>query len=404
MSPRVIIAWLFVLSVARGEVRYAAILDDVWTKINAHFYEASFNGVDWKAVRDRYRLRAEQAKNLDELYDSIDEMLTGLRSSHVSFSRPSYPGKKKLARDVGVSICEIDGEAVVCNVDASPEAAKANVKAGSIVRSVDGEAAPDRLRRIKELVRRRVSVATDRHLQTVVQQNFFYGDADKAADVAFERQDSQGARVQLPRTFRPRAPAFTTRRLASGYVYMRFSAWVAPMDKEVEKGLRESLDPEGLILDLRGNPGGSGELTGRITSYFFPPNTDWGTLVSRSGQKKLNTQQSALLYKGPLAVLVDEASASASENFASLVQEQGRGALVGRITCGCLTTTRWDHVKGGGRVGYPDAVQISAKGRKVEGKGITPDHIVPLTLSDLRNGRDPVLERAETALQTMSRR
>jgi len=42
----VIIAWLFVLSVARGEVRYAAILDDVWTKINAHFYDVSFNGVD----------------------------------------------------------------------------------------------------------------------------------------------------------------------------------------------------------------------------------------------------------------------------------------------------------------------------------------------------------------------
>ena len=100
---------------------------------------------------------------------------------------------------------------------------------------------------------------------------------------------------------------------------------------------------------------------------------------------------------------MDEASASASENFASLVQEQGRGALVGRITCGCLTT-RWDDVKGGGRVGYPDSVQISAKGRRVEGKGITPDHIVPLTLSDLRNGRDLVLERAETALQTMSRR
>jgi len=204
-------------------------------------------------------------------------------------------------------------------------------------------------------------------LETVAQQNFFYGDADKAADVVFEREDGQGARVQLPRTFRPRAPAYTTRRLASGYVYVRFSAWAAPIDKEVEKGLREFLDGQGLILDLRGNPGGSGELTGRITSYFFPPNTDWGTLVSRSGQKKLNTQQSALLYQGPLAVLVDEASASASESFASLVQEQGRGALVRRITCGCLTTTRWDDVKGGGKVGYPDSVQISAKGP--EGRG-----------------------------------
>jgi carboxyl-terminal processing protease len=400
-----IAAILLVAPMVRAETRYVAILEDIWSKINAHFYDAEFNGVNWKAARDRYRLRAERATNLDELYDSIDEMLAELRSSHVGFTRPSYPGKRKVAHDVGVSICEIGGEVVVCNVDGGSEAAKANVRAGSTVRSVDGEVARDRLRRVKELVRRRVSLATDRHLQVVLHRVFFYGDADSEADVVFEREDGQLVHVRLRRTSSPDVPRFSARRLASGYIYMRFSAWAPPVDKEIEEELRKVLESPGLILDLRGNAGGWDQPTARITSHFFPPNTFWGSLVSRNGQKKpYYTRQSALVYGGPLAVLVDEASGSASENFASLVQERGRGVLIGRVTCGCLTATRYDDVKGGGKLGYPHIIQISSKGRKIEGNGITPDQIVPLTISDLRSGRDAVLEQAERALQTMSRR
>jgi C-terminal processing protease CtpA/Prc len=59
-------------------------------------------------------------------------------------------------------------------------------------------------------------------------------------------------------------------------------------------------------------------------------------------------------------------------------------------------------VKGGGTIAYPNKGVISSKGRKIEGVGITPDKVVPVTLSDLRNQRDAALEEAERTLQSLA--
>jgi carboxyl-terminal processing protease len=100
-----------------------------------------------------------------------------------------------------------------------------------------------------------------------------------------------------------------------------------------------------------------------------------------------------------LIVLLDEESGSASENFAALIQESGRGLIVGRQSCGCLTSSYFESVKGGGRLQWSRVLVRTVKGNKIEGRGVTPDKVVPLTLSDLGQGRDAVLEEAERTLQ-----
>jgi carboxyl-terminal processing protease len=104
-------------------------------------------------------------------------------------------------------------------------------------------------------------------------------------------------------------------------------------------------------------------------------------------------------YSGRLIVLVDEESGSASENFAALIQEGGRGLIVGRQTCGCLTRSFYESVKGGGRLQWSRVLIRILKGNKIEGAGVTPDRIVPVTLTDLRQRRDAALEEAERMLR-----
>src|SRR5262245_17556661 len=93
-----------------------AIFEDVWRTINDKFYDPTFNGVDWDAVRERYRPRVEKAKSYEEFYDLIDAMLAELRTSHTGFTRPSYPGKKSYNKDVGLSVYEVEGKIVVSQV------------------------------------------------------------------------------------------------------------------------------------------------------------------------------------------------------------------------------------------------------------------------------------------------
>ena len=133
--------------------------------------------------------------------------------------------------------------------------------------------------------------------------------------------------------------------------------------------------------------------------YFLKPGTFTGSTVWRSGKvEKGYSGRSDLNYDGRLVVLVDEESGSASENFAAVIQESGRGLVAGRQTCGCLTSSYFESVKGGGRLQWSRLLVRTIKGNKIEGVGVTPDVIVPLTLSDLRQGRDAVVEEARRLL------
>jgi carboxyl-terminal processing protease len=135
--------------------------------------------------------------------------------------------------------------------------------------------------------------------------------------------------------------------------------------------------------------------------YVLKPGTFIGSAVWRSGKvDKSYSGRSDLNYNGRLIVLVDEESGSASENFAAVIQESERGLVAGRHTCGCLTSSYFESVKGGGRLQWSRVLVRTIKGNKIEGVGVTPDIMVPLTLSDLRQGRDAVLEQARRLLRS----
>jgi carboxyl-terminal processing protease len=200
---------------------------------------------------------------------------------------------------------------------------------------------------------------------------------------------------------RAEAPNLTSRRLESGFGYIKFRSWTPPVQDEFGRALQTLRDAPGMVIDLRGNGGGEARVVGEITGNFFERETYSGGLRTRTGPfQKSYVRPAPRPYGGPVVVLVDEESASASETFAAFVQEVGRARVVGRRTAGAtLGRNGFREVKGGGRLLFSTRSYVTPAGREVEGEGVTPDVEVPLTLADLRAGRDAALAAAESLLR-----
>jgi len=122
-----------------------------------------------------------------------------------------------------------------------------------------------------------------------------------------------------------------------GYIVLeRFSRTSAEDVREAIKELKAQSELKGIILDLRGNPGGLLEMAVEVTSMFVPESS---LIVSTKGRKpdserKYYSTTKPLLPSIPMAVLVDRNSASASEIVAGAIQDLDRGVIVGTRTFG----------------------------------------------------------------------
>ncbi len=375
------------------------VFETVWKTINDGYYDSSFKGVDWAAVRERYRPRVEAAKTDAEFYALIKQFLRELHDLHTSFATPNGQSINN-----GLSVNDVEGKVVVVRVEPDSEAARAGVQAGMIVRAFGGKSAEERIAQLRAALGHYSNAQAD---QFVLYQGFLGGKIDEPLRLGLERADKTQFEAVLTRRLGSRpSPALVSQRLPSGFHYLKIvQALVSPVDDQFKNEFANFKDAPGLIIDLRGITGGDIHDVGlKIADYFFPTKVSFGRFVNRSGKtplfRTLSTGGGGQIYKGPVVILVDEATRSAGEVFANGFQENGRALIVGQQSCGCVTDTDSKRVKGGGVFNYSHLGYISGKGHKLEGAGVMPDKKVPLTITALRQGRDVVPEEAERTLKS----
>jgi hypothetical protein len=140
---------------------------------------------------------------------------------------------------------------------------------------------------------------------------------------------------------------------------------------------------ESLILDMRGNGGGSPETASLLASYFFlAPELPLFKIVDRSGDVRLySTEKTLPLERNetrPLYVLTSTQTFSAGEGIAFILQERQRAEIVGEKTAGAANPGKPYRVNSHFEVVVPNGKVIAAiTGRNWEGSGVTPDVLVP---------------------------
>ena len=174
--------------------------------------------------------------------------------------------------------------------------------------------------------------------------------------------------------------------------YIRLSIFLDPQGvmADFAKDLESFAKAKGLILDLRGNPGGLGGMAmGMSGDLVTDAGKKLGTMTMKSNKLDFVVNPQPKHYDGKVAVLIDPLSASTSEILAAGLQDLHRGKVFGRTSAGAALPSVIEMLPDGDRLQYAIADYQTANGKELEGHGVTPDVAVDLDLKTLRAGKDP---------------
>ena len=390
-----------------------AAFDFVWDTIDQRYYDSRFNGVDWKAVGTRYQPLAMKAKHDEEFWEVLNRMTGELHDSHTRVESPRDVGLRHRQQSVslGISINRVEGKVVVTYVRPDSDAWWAGVRNGMEVARIDGVPVEERYTPVLAGERGQSTAWTreGRAFRTLLE-----GEPDTRVAFELVRADGTPLAANLTRKLVAGGPFASSRKLPSGFGYIRFTDFSFSLRSQVLRALQTQRDLPGLIIDLRNNGGGSAAMAEEIAEQLVRERTDVGTIVTRTGEPvtlfgfpiekiKRTLSGSPSAYDKPVVMLVNAGSASASEMLSGGLQDIGRIKVVGQRSCGCLLGfLGYASVPGGAELAYSEIGMVSAKGQRIERHGVVPDVEVPLKRDDLLVNRDRTLESAEELLRKIN--
>ncbi|MBZ5507570.1 MAG: PDZ domain-containing protein [Acidobacteriia bacterium] len=175
-------------------------------------------------------------------------------------------------------------------------------------------------------------------------------------------------------------------------------------DPEIRRVVNVAKKHQGLILDLRDNPGGAGNVLEEFLGGFFDHEVKIGDRIGRKPLKPMVAKPEKDPFTGKLVVLVDSNSASAAEIFARTIQLEKRGTIIGDRSSGSVMGAQFfSHRLGAGTFVYfgAEVTEMNLRmpdGQTLEGKGVIPDELLLPKPAELSRGEDPVLAHAAELL------
>ncbi len=363
-------------------------------EVKKYYYDPKIHGLDWDGLYQKYAAMIPKVPNLGEGMRIVAALLSELKDSHTYF----IPPMRNVRIDYGYRLGLVGDACFVTRIRPGTDA-ESKLHIGDQVVKLDGYRVTrgdfHALQYYREALAQRngtvvglrtatgevqeVKVSATEHPVNLLQP-YSYADA-------INRMDS--SRDAIHREIRESGDVAIW-KLPGFYLSL----------EDVEKEIGKARRHKALILDLRGNGGGSDETLHWLIGSLFDHDVKVGDRVGRSSTKPMIAKRQAHIFEGKLIVLVDEGSASASEILARTVQLEHRGTVIGDMTEGAVMGAKIYRESTGMSTGTAFGLAITetnlimTDGKSLEGTGVTPDEILLPTAADLAAGRDPVLARA----------
>ena len=404
--------------------------DKVWSIIHETHFDTNFNGHNWQEVRDKYRPRAAAARNGDSFREVVQEMLDLLAVSHLAIVPGEYAAEIEVEEStrkessleeadeaesgtLGMQLRFVGKNLLVTRVEPGLPAEIAGVKPGWILNRIGAaqtvslkQRTPKKFdeRRRDFLAWRAASKKLSGAPGTKIHLEFL-DDRNRVVALELGRVTAQGEPIQfgsLPVLYAHLDHESISSPSGKEIGIIRFNIWMLPTALAFNKAIDQHRDDAGMIIDLRGNVGGMVGMIIGVAGHFTEKPISLGALIARDNTLKLpanprfvdTSGKRVRPFGGPVAVLVDEITASASEVFTGGLQEHGRVRVFGRTTAGQALPAVYDKLPNGDALYHPVADFVTGKGARFEGRGVVPDEAVGLERKALLSGKDPVLERA----------
>lgn len=302
-----------------------------------------------------------------KLQEIVDKALKGLMQeldAHSTYMDKKYFKEMKIQTSgefggLGITVGLRDGVlTIISPIDDTP-AYKAGVKAGDIILKIDDKSTLNMT--LDEAVSLMRGKPKTKILLTLVRKG-----ENKPLVITIIRDI-----IKIQSVY---AKTFEDENL----LYLRVSSFDKKVTDDLKKAIKKNKDIEGIVLDLRNNPGGLLTQAINVTDLFV----DKGVIVSQKGrendnEEKFTAKSSTTVSKLPLVVLINGGSASASEIVAGALQDHKRAILVGEKSFGKgsvqvvlpITEDKSEGIK------LTIAKYYLPSGRTIQAKGVTPDII-----------------------------
>ena len=372
--------------VVEGPDDYVGIIKQAWNIINAEYVRDNFNGADWPAVYDEYVELAEDVTSSEELWDLLGQMVGELDDSH---SRHVPPDRMTAEFGVGTAAA---GEAraasgiviwpgpsredeylIIWEVCAQSAAAQAGITSGDIITAIDGI----------PVVKEGDDFSREDRLAAV-----FGNGGDQVTYTLWKGPDQDPMDITITLNGVGGCP-YRSHEVVSedpriGYIRVPdFDGDSAFAILESINAMEEEQPLDGLIVDVRHNPGGNSDESVAVFTEG---------IVGTVGKLREGEQRNIFRIRGPVewnettpvVVLTDGSSHSAADYFPAAMKELERATIVGMNSAGNTEgITGWS-LADGTLIRLAVMTMALNDGTVLEGIGVTPDVIVPLGLWGLK--------------------
>lgn len=360
------------------------LVDEVWQIVNQQYVDATFNQVDWQAIRQEYLNRSYEDKQ--EAYQAINEMLDKLDDPYTRFMQPEE--FKNLQIDtsgeltgVGIQIAldeKTDYIRVISPIEETP-AYEAGIISKDLIIAINGKSTKGMdLSEAVSLIRGKPG--------TEVMLTIQRGEEKLDYEITRARIEVHPVKTRLHET--PQGEEMG---------YIRLNQFNSNAPEEMQDAIEQfqKQDVQGYILDLRSNPGGLLQASIQIARMWI----DEGQIVStvdRQGEMDQKQANGSALTDKPLVVLVDGGSASASEILAGALQDHNRAVVVGTQTFGKGLVQSVRRVGAESGLAVTVAKYLTPDGRDINKEGIKPDIV-----SEMSEEQQKALQRDRARIGTL---